>query len=67
MKTAASLGLIALIALSASACGRMGDLEPPRQTERAPRGDHSEPLPDPATQNIPPSQNPIDGAPRSPF
>jgi predicted small lipoprotein YifL len=49
--------------LSTAACGRMADLESPRDTERAPR-DANAPAPvDPATINRPSSQLPIDGGP----
>ena len=70
MKTLPLLGALALIAVSASACGRMADLEAPqprRETERAPR-DARGPAPvDPATVNRPSSQVPIDGGPSNPF
>ena len=67
------LGALALIAVSASACGRMADLESPaprgeqRETERAPRDANARALPDPATINRPSSQQPIDGGPSNPF
>ncbi len=63
------LGALALIAVSASACGRMADLESPapRETERAPRDANAKALPDPATINRPSSQQPIDGGPNNPF
>ncbi len=68
MKTAARMGLAAVLILSAAACGRMGELEPPgRETERAPRGPDADPITEPSTVNRPPSQVPIDGAPRNPF
>lgn len=62
-------GALALIAVSASACGRMADLESPapRETERAPRDANAPHLPDPATMNRPSSQLPIDGGPSNPF
>ena len=58
-------GALALLAVSAGACGRMADLESPapRQTERAPRDASADNLPDPATINRAPSQMPIDGGP----
>jgi predicted small lipoprotein YifL len=57
------------LALLASGCGRMADLEAPpaRETERAQRGAEAEPLPEPATVNRPSSQQPIDGGPTNPF
>lgn len=56
-------------ALALSACGRMADLEAPpaRQTERAPRGGETEPMPEPATQNRSSNQIPIDGGPNNPY
>ena len=65
MKKLIAAGALALIAVSAAACGRMADLETPapRKTERAPR-DARAPAPvDPATVNRPSSQVPIDGGP----
>ena len=61
-------GVVAMAA-SLSACGRMADLEPPsaRTSERATRDKLSEPMPEPATINRPPSQHPIDGGPSDPF
>ena len=61
--------LILGAALSLSACGRMADLEAPgaRQTERAPRGAETEPMPDPATRNQSSNQIPIDGGPNNPY
>jgi predicted small lipoprotein YifL len=69
MSKFATLGALALLAVSAAACGRMADLEAPqpRQTERAPRDAGAEALPDPATVNRPSSQMPIDGGPSNPF
>jgi len=69
MKKIAVLGGLALLAVSASACGRMADLESPapRETERAPRDANAADLPDPATMNRPSSQVPIDGGPSNPF
>jgi predicted small lipoprotein YifL len=56
-------------ALTLSACGRMADLDAPpaRQTERAQRGGEVAPMPDPATQNRPSNQIPIDGGPNNPY
>ncbi|WP_409019793.1 hypothetical protein [Brevundimonas vesicularis] len=65
--------LVLMVGLAAaatlSACGRMADLEAPGavKTERAIRDNLSEPLPEPATLNLPPSQLPIDGGPSDPF
>ena len=69
MKKIVLAGALALIAVSASACGRMADLEAPqpRETERAPRDANAKALPDPATVNRPSSQQPIDGGPNNPF
>jgi hypothetical protein len=74
MKKITLLGAFALIAVSASACGRMADLEAPqpagsaaRETERAPRDRWARDLPDPATVNRPSSQNQIDGGPTNPL
>ncbi|WP_298161286.1 hypothetical protein [Brevundimonas sp.] len=69
MKKLLAAGALALIALSASACGRMADLEAPapRETERAPRDARASNLPDPATINRPSSQMPIDGGPSNPI
>ena len=61
-------GLCALIAVSASACGRMADLDAPpaKRTERSLPDGRSGPGPvEPATVNRPPSQVPIDGGPSS--
>ncbi|WP_339915515.1 hypothetical protein [uncultured Brevundimonas sp.] len=60
-------GAIALLALSVSGCGRIADLEAPpaRQTERALPDARGKTLPEPATINRPPSENPIDGGPGS--
>ncbi len=60
-----TLGVLAILAVAASACGRMADLESPapRETERAQRDGRAPPLPDPATVNRPSSQIPIDGGP----
>ncbi|HEX8471725.1 MAG TPA: hypothetical protein VF633_11485 [Brevundimonas sp.] len=69
MKKILTLGVLALLATSAAACGRMADLEAPapRQTERAPRDAWAPNLPDPATVNRPSSQAPIDGGPSNPI
>jgi hypothetical protein len=69
MKKLIVLGVAALLAASAAACGRMADLEAPapRQTERAPRDAWAPHLPDPATVNRPSSQIPIDGGPSNPL
>jgi hypothetical protein len=69
MKKIIVAGALGVIALSASACGRMADLESPapRETERAPRDARAADLPDPATVNRPSSQQPIDGGPSNPF
>jgi hypothetical protein len=46
----------------------MADLEAPeRRTERGMRSSNAEDLPEPATQNRPNSQVPIDGGPSSPY
>lgn len=65
MTRSLTLGAIALIAVAATACGRMANLEAPapRETERAPRDARAPALPDPATINRPSSQMPIDGGP----
>ena len=69
MKTLILIGASALLALSASGCGRMADLEAPGavQTERAPRDRNAKSLPDPATINTSPRQNPIDSGASDPF
>lgn len=69
MKTLILIGASALLALSASACGRMADLEAPapRETERAQRDRWAPKLEDPATVNRPSSQVPVDGGPSNPF
>ncbi|CAN5299448.1 hypothetical protein BH09PSE1_BH09PSE1_03690 [soil metagenome] len=69
MKKIVVAGLVALIAVSASACGRMADLEAPapRKTERAPRDAWAPNLPDPATSGRPSSRVPIDGGPSNPL
>ena len=63
------LGALALIAVAASACGRMADLEAPpaKKTERSQRDARAPGLPEPATVYRPPSTQPIDGGPTSPF
>ncbi|WP_426029159.1 hypothetical protein [Brevundimonas sp. TWP2-3-4b2] len=69
MKSIVSLGVLALFALSASGCGRMADLEAPpaKQTERSQRDGRAPALPEPATVYRPPSTQPIDGGPTSPY
>jgi hypothetical protein len=63
-----TLGALAVMAVSAAACGRMADLEAPQpRRERAIRDAGAEALPDPATINRPSSQTPIDGGPSNPF
>ena len=65
MKKLIAAGALAILAVSAAGCGRMADLEAPapRETERAPRDGRAPALPDPATDNRPSSQLPIDGGP----
>lgn len=69
MNRMTAIGGVALLALGTAACGRMADLEAPqaRETERAPRSAEAESLPEPATINLPPTQQPIDGGPNNPF
>ncbi len=69
MKSIVSLGVLALFALSAAGCGRMADLEAPpaKKTERSERGARAPGLPEPATVYRPPSTQPIDGGPTSPY
>ncbi len=69
MKKILTLGVLAILAVATSACGRMADLESPapRETERAPRDSRAPALPDPATVNRPSSQMPIDGGPSNPI
>ena len=64
-----TLGVLAILAITAAGCGRMADLESPapRETERAPRDARAPNLPDPATINRPSSQMPIDGGPSNPI
>lgn len=65
-----TLILAGAVALLLAGCGRMADLEAPGatpQTERAPRDRNAKPLPDPATINTSPSQNPIDSGASDPF
>lgn len=67
MKKLVLMGAAALIAVSATGCGRMADLEAPpaRETERGlPSGRGPGPV-EPATVYRPPSQAPIDGGPSS--
>ena len=67
MKMIVRVGVAALIAVSAAACGRMADLEAPpaRETERGMRDERARSLPEPSTQNRPNRQAPIDGGPSS--
>jgi len=64
-----TLILAGAAALLLSGCGRMADLEAPGavQTERAPRDRNAKSLPDPATINTSPRQNPIDSGASDPF
>jgi predicted small lipoprotein YifL len=67
MKKLLLAGVAALIAVSASACGRMADLDAPpaKATERSMRGERAPGLPEPATVNQPNRTLPIDGGPGS--
>jgi predicted small lipoprotein YifL len=67
MKKLVLAGVAALIAVSASGCGRMADLDAPpaKRTERGMRDERAPSLPEPATVYRPPSQAPIDGGPSS--
>ena len=69
MTRSLTLGALAILAIAATGCGRMADLESPapRETERAPRDARAPALPDPATINRPSSQMPIDGGPSNPI
>ncbi|MDP3803038.1 hypothetical protein [Brevundimonas sp.] len=69
MKKIVLVGAAALIAVSAAGCGRMADLEAPpaKRTERSMRSDRAPGLPEPATVYRPPSTQPIDGGPTSPY
>lgn len=69
MKLIVSVGVVALFALSVCGCGRMADLEAPpaKKTERSQRDARAPGLPEPATVYRPPSTQPIDGGPTSPF
>lgn len=60
------LAAVGVAALALTGCGRMADLESPRETERAPRSARAPGLPEPATVNRPSSQQPIDGGPSNP-
>ncbi len=64
-----TLILAGAAALLLAGCGRMADLEAPGavQTERAPRDKNAKSLPDPATINTSPRQNPIDSGASDPF
>ena len=67
MKKLVLAGVAALIAVSASACGRMADLDAPpaKRTERSMRDGRAPGLPEPATVNRPNRELPIDGGPGS--
>jgi predicted small lipoprotein YifL len=67
MKKLVLAGVIALIAVSASACGRMADLDAPpaKKTERGMRDGRAPGLPEPSTVNRPNRELPIDGGPSS--
>ena len=69
MKPLVLAGALALIAVSVSACGRIADLDAPpaEKTERGLRPASAPALPDPATVYRPPSVQPIDGGPTSPY
>lgn len=69
MKKSIVAGLAALTALSASACGRMADLEAPpaRQTERSQRSGTGPALPEPATVYERPMEQRIDGMSNNPY
>ena len=69
MKKIVLLGVAALIAASAAGCGRMADLDAPpvKRTERSMRDERAPSLPEPATIYRPPSTQPIDGGPTSPY
>lgn len=73
MKKFVLMGAVALIAVSASACGRMADLEAPpaKETERSMpavvNGSRAPGPTEPATVNRPPSQMPIEGTASNPF
>ena len=62
-------GVLALFAVAAAGCGRMADLDAPpaKKTERSMRGSTGPSLPEPATVYRPPSAQPIDGGPTSPY
>ena len=64
-----TLILIGAAALLLSGCGRMADLEAPGavQNERAPRDRNAKTLPEPATINTAPRNNPIDSGASDPF
>jgi hypothetical protein len=67
MKKLIVVGVVALIAVSASACGRVADLDAPpaKQTERGMRDGRAPGLPEPGTVNRPNRELPIDGGPGS--
>ena len=65
-----TLILAGAAALLLAGCGRMADLEAPGatpQAERAPRDKNAKTLPEPATINSAPRQNPIDSGASDPF
>ena len=64
-----TLILAGAAALLLAGCGRMADLEAPGavQNERAPRDRNAKTLPEPATINTAPRQNPIDSGASDPF
>lgn len=67
MKKRIVLGLVGLMAVSTTACGRMADLDAPpaKRTERGMRDANAESLPEPATVNRPNREQPIEGGPAS--
>ena len=69
MKKIVLVGVAALIAVSTTGCGRMADLDAPpaKRTERGMRDERAPSLPEPATVYRPPSTQPIDGGPTSPY
>jgi predicted small lipoprotein YifL len=69
MKTLIVSGLMAVIAASTAACGRMADLEAPpaKQTERSQRSGQGPAPTDPATVYRRPMEQPIDGAGSNPY
>ena len=67
MKKLVLMGAAAMIAVSASGCGRMADLEAPpaKRTERSLPDERGPGPTEPATVNRPPIEVPIDGGPSS--